>query len=62
MKPLKTIAIVLVCCMGLLFGSTACAVYVKKDQGNHRGWYKNSNNPHHHHSTNPAKFKMKHRK
>jgi hypothetical protein len=25
--------------------------------GNHRGWYKKSNNPHHHHSTNPGKHK-----
>jgi hypothetical protein len=31
----------------------------KHDNGNHKGWYKNNNNPHHPNSTNPGKVKGK---
>lgn len=41
----------------LLLVLTSCAVVVleKKDNGKHKGWTKNSNNPHHPNSTNPGK-------
>ena len=60
MKSLRSIAI-LAFCTGLLFGATSCTVFVAetRDQGNHRGWYKNPNNPHHPFTTNPGKFKGK---
>ncbi|RAU84474.1 hypothetical protein DP923_01040 [Pontibacter arcticus] len=32
---------------------------IKKDNGNHKGWYKNPNNPHHLHTTNPGHTKHK---
>jgi hypothetical protein len=31
----------------------------KKDNGKHKGWYKNPNNPHHPNSTNPGNSKGK---
>ncbi|SFC24569.1 hypothetical protein SAMN05421780_1044 [Flexibacter flexilis DSM 6793] len=64
-------AIALFLCSSLLFSMSSCLVssthttVVKKDSGKHKGWYKNSNNPHHPHSTNPGhgnkkvKVKMK---
>ena len=37
-------------CTGILFFSTSCTVLIfKHDNGKHKGWYKNPNNPH-----NPA--------
>ncbi len=36
---------------------TSCVTYQKKDNGKHKGWYKNPNNPHHPNSTNPGKSK-----
>jgi hypothetical protein len=45
MKKLKAI-LVLLFCLGFLFGSTSCAVFFTKDNGKHKGWYKNTNNPH----------------
>ncbi|MFA5819022.1 MAG: hypothetical protein WC854_07060 [Bacteroidales bacterium] len=56
MKTFKTIATLLLCLV-LLFGATSCVVLVKKDNGRHKGWYKNPNNPHHPYSTNPGKTK-----
>ncbi len=56
MKPLKILAI-LAFCTGLLFSGTSCAVFVKGDNGHHKGHYKNSNNPHSTYSTNPGKAK-----
>lgn len=39
----------------LLISSTSCIVlYPHKDNGKHKGWYKNSNNPHNPNSTNPG--------
>ena len=51
----KIVAIVL--CIGLLSGATSCVVFVKRDNGNHKGWFKNPNNPHNPMSTNPGKSK-----
>lgn len=61
MKILRTLALS-VLCAGFLFSATSCAVMVKKDNGNHKGWFKNSNNPHHPYSTNPGKAKGKYKK
>jgi hypothetical protein len=41
----------------LLISQTSCIVFYKKDNGKHKGWYKNPNNPHHQNSTNPGKSK-----
>ncbi len=60
MKLLKTITIP-VFCIGLLFATSSC-VMVKKDNGLHKGWFKNRNNPHHPNSTNPGKAKHKKKK
>jgi len=57
-KNLKTVAI-LAFCLGLLFSTTSCAIFVHDNNGKHKGWYKNSNNPHHPNSTNPGKEKGK---
>jgi ABC-type oligopeptide transport system substrate-binding subunit len=54
----KIIAI-LAFCPGLLFSTTSCAVYTQESAGKHKGWYKNSNNPHHPNSTNPGKSEGK---
>lgn len=63
MKKFRTILSIALC-MIFLVGTTSCAVrvqegHVHRDQGNHRGWYKNSNNPHHPQSTNPGHEKSK---
>jgi len=44
---------------GLLFSTSSCLVVTGKDNGQHRGWYKNPNNPHHPATTNPGKAKGK---
>jgi hypothetical protein len=56
MKSFRTI-IVLVFCMVFLYSTTSCAVFVVRDNGKHKGWHKNSNNPHTPFSTNPGKSK-----
>ena len=61
MKTFRTVAII-VLCMGLLFSTTSCVVHVQKDNGKHKGWNKNSNNPHNPNSTNPGKSKGKPKK
>lgn len=43
----------------LVLSQTSCLVTHKKDNGKHKGWYKNPNNPHHPISTNPGKSKGK---
>lgn len=62
MKKIKFIS-VLIFCFCLLIGTNACVVISPKREAHktHRGWNKNSNNPHHQHSTNPGKSKGKHR-
>lgn len=42
----------------LLLSTTAC-VSVRHDKGKHKGWFKNSNNPHHPNTTNPGHTKNK---
>jgi len=56
MKAVKKIGILLLC-LGLLLGTTSCFYKVKEGKSTHKGWYKNSNNPHHENSTNPGKSK-----
>ncbi len=58
MKLFKQFALAALCA-GFLFSATSCAVMVRKDNGKHKGWYKNSNNPHHPFTTNPGKAKGK---
>jgi len=43
----------------LLMSQTSCIVLSRKDNGNHKGWFKNSNNPHHPQTTNPGHTKGK---
>ena len=39
----------------LFLGSTSCIVFKPKtDNGGHRGWFKNRNNPHNPNTTNPG--------
>lgn len=48
----------------LVLGSTSCIVFhpnTRTDNGGHRGWYKNRNNPHNPNTTNPGHTKGKHR-
>jgi hypothetical protein len=47
---------------GYLFSISSCAVALKTDNGSHKGWYKNSNNPHHPETTNPGKENKKQKK
>jgi hypothetical protein len=68
MKTFRKAAI-LVLCMWLLIGLTSCAVFVTRndgkrvsdtrDNGKHKGWFKNPNNPHNPHTTNPGQKKDK---
>ena len=43
---------------GLLISASACVV-VKKDNGRHRGWFKNRKTPHHRQAVKPGKVKVK---
>lgn len=56
MKAVKLI-LILFFCAGLIFSTTSCTVITPKNNGNHKGWYKNSNNPHNPNSTNTGKAK-----
>lgn len=38
---------------------TGIKISGKKDNGKHKGWYKNTNNPHHPLTTNPGHTKSK---
>jgi hypothetical protein len=51
--------IVMALCLSLLFGATSCLVLVPGNKGKHKGWTKNSNNPHHPRTTNPGHTKGK---
>lgn len=63
MKVFKTtLAIALILFISL--GQTSCVyrtTVVKTDSGKHRGWFKNSHNPHHPNTTNPGKGHGKHK-
>jgi hypothetical protein len=54
MKKFKSGA-ALIFLLVFLFSATSCSVYFKKDNGNHNGWYKNSNNPHNSIGSKPGK-------
>jgi len=58
MKRLGKI-VMLTACLGFMLNLSSCVVYVKKDNGKHKGWYKNPNNPHNPQTTNPGKAKGK---
>lgn len=45
--------------LAFLLCSTSCVVFTKSDNGQHKGWQKNPNNPHHQNSTKPGKSKGK---
>jgi hypothetical protein len=57
MKPVKTLAAAIL--FAALFSNTSCIVAnrtaVRHDNGKHKGWYKNPNNPHNPASTKQAK-------
>lgn len=57
MKAFRAVTILFLC-FGYLFNTTSCLV-VKHDNGKHKGWYKNSNNPHHPNTINLGKSKGK---
>jgi hypothetical protein len=59
MKIIRKVAIMALFIQAL-FSMTSCFVVLPQDQGNHNGWYKNSNNPHNPLSTNPGHSKGKH--
>jgi hypothetical protein len=61
MRTIKLVAL-LAFTLGFLLSTTSCVVTLKSDNGNHKGWYKNPNNPHHPHTTNPGKVAGKHTK
>jgi hypothetical protein len=46
--------ILLLFLIGLILSATSCVVVSPGHSGNHEGWNKNSNNPHHSNSTNPG--------
>jgi hypothetical protein len=48
MKAIKTFAAICIA-SALVLSAPSCTVLVKKDNGKHKGWYKNTNNLH-----NPA--------
>ncbi|MES2764058.1 MAG: hypothetical protein V4677_17715 [Bacteroidota bacterium] len=45
--------------ISLSISQSSCIVVHKKDNGKHKGWYKNSNNPHNPNTTNPGNGKVK---
>ncbi|MCD6068295.1 MAG: hypothetical protein K0S33_3121 [Bacteroidetes bacterium] len=58
MKAIKfTIASLLI--SFLLVPQLSCIVTTRHDNGKHKGWYKNPNNPHNPNTTNPGKTKGK---
>lgn len=62
MKKIKLL-IVLIFGTALIFGTSSCVTLTPHQKGNktHKGWNKNSNNPHHKNTTNPGHSKKKHK-
>jgi hypothetical protein len=58
MRTLR-ILVLLALCLGFLFSTTSCVVFVKKDNGKHKGWTKNGNQSN---GNNSEKSKGKHNK
>jgi flagellar basal body-associated protein FliL len=56
MKRLK-VMILIVLSMVILMGTQSCLVLTKKDNGKHKGWYKNKKNPHNPKHNNSKKNK-----
>lgn len=56
MKIIKTIAL-LALIIQFLLSATSCVVIPRKDNGNHKGWYKSSSNPNHLNTIKPVKLK-----
>jgi len=56
-KCIKIFSFLLI--IGVLVGSSSCATYRRADNGNHKGWFKNTHNPHHPSSNNPGHTKAK---
>lgn len=54
MKKLKSYSPLFLLTLGLFYISS-CIVVPAGNNGRHRGWYKNPNNPHNPASTNPGK-------
>jgi hypothetical protein len=59
MKTLR-IVVLLALITVLLFGATSCAIYVK-DNGEHKGWYKNPKKPHYVNYMDQGKSNGKHK-
>jgi hypothetical protein len=55
MKILKITLITLLLSF-IISSGTSCVAY-RKDNGKHKGWFKNPNNPHNPNTTNPGKSK-----
>jgi hypothetical protein len=53
---------VMVIFLGLLFGSASCTVFFTKDNGKHKGWYKNSGNNHNANHSDQGNHKNKNKK
>lgn len=47
--------VIMMVAMLFLFCSTSCVILPKRDNGRHKGWQKNSKNPHHRNNTKPGK-------
>ena len=60
-KSIKILSALLIC-TALLLSTSSCFVSVSENNGHHKGWYKNSNNPHNPKSTNPGHSKGKGKK
>ncbi len=58
MKTSILLAFIL-CFFVAVFTSSCVIVHDKKDNGKHKGWYKNPKNPHHPATTNPWKGNKK---
>jgi len=61
MKTLKVVSL-LVLGLGLLFSTSSCAVFVRHDNGRHRGQYQNLNSPNQPKHMNPGHQKGKSKK
>jgi hypothetical protein len=55
MKTIRTSLRILTITL-FLFSTSSCLI-IKSDNGKHKGWFKNSNNPHNPRTTNPGKAK-----
>lgn len=61
MKVFKS-SVVIIFISAFLLSLTSCVVLSPSNNGNHKGWFKNTNNPHNPNSTNPGKAKGKSKK